>query len=264
MDSQKICIQLVQCGVVQSLVEMYGSMDTSETLQSATATVKSLLLMSSVEPNCGYLVQQGAFSLLMKLRERFQDVKLGYDSALAMARMAIPINPSLFSQNVVPGLVSPLLWLVENSEHELHEYEALLAVTNLGSMDMEVRERLYANKAWGILSKSLSSDNEMVQCAAVEALANLSGCDSAMKKLGSPSGEQDIRIFLLFAKDGGSLRAQIASLSGLAMMSFDENVAKSIAKLNRDISFEEMSVSSNQGIAERASAILENLKKYAA
>lgn len=150
--------------------------------ETLAATVKALLRLASDQESCGFLVQQGAFKLLLRLREHSTDTKAKYNCGLAIARLAISTNPNLYPDSVLPSLPGVLLQVLNDSAHELHDYECLLALTNIASTGAEICDQLNRQKAWTKLMSSLSSSNELVQVAALETLANLSYCNSGLER----------------------------------------------------------------------------------
>lgn len=85
--------------------------------------VKALLNLASEPSNRGIMVQQGALRVLGSLFEN-KDQTVREQSAVAIARIAITTNPHCFPQEgVVFSLVRPLLYVIKNSNKELHQFE---------------------------------------------------------------------------------------------------------------------------------------------
>ena len=61
--------------------------------------------------------------------------RLEQDCAVAMARVAISTDPRLYPSGVVESLISVLLGLLKSASHELFQFEACLALTNLARFD---------------------------------------------------------------------------------------------------------------------------------
>lgn len=176
---------MVHNGIVRSLTALHSSKASAVSAETLAATVKALLRLASDRESCAFLVQQGAFKLLLRLRERSADTtnsKTKYDSGLAIARLAISTNPNLYPDSVLPSLPGVLLQVLGESAHELHDYECLLALTNIASTGAEICDQLNKQKAWTKVTSSLSSSNELVQVAALETLANLSYCSSGVDR----------------------------------------------------------------------------------
>jgi len=114
-------------------------------------------------------------------------------------------------------MVRPLLRLVDVAEHELEQFEACMALTNLASASESLQERLLAAGAWRRLLLLLSEDNPEVCRAALECLANLSTADESVELFTSHEST-DLKIFLGMCEsdDVPSQRAASGALATLA------------------------------------------------
>merc|ERR1719273_185747 len=185
--------------------------------------------MSTEPSNRGKMVQEGALQLLLQLF-RCEKKEIWTDSAIAISRIGISTNPNLFSHGVVYSLVDPLLHLIRTADHELYQFEATLSLTNIASIDDQIRNNIMDEKGWTDLQGLLASDNHDVQRAAIECLTNLVSCEKAMERLRGPAGDNDIRFFLIFARAIDDPKAQSAATGALAMVSYDKIIAKKIAE----------------------------------
>lgn len=258
--------QIVECGVVRALFNAFhqpngqseGIQKMSENVQMAVA--RTLLRLSSQGNGelRGKLVQQRALRLLVDLFQSKSE-RCRNDSALALARIAISTNPNLYPTGVAEDICLPILKLLKDATHELHQFECLLALTNLASMNEMIRERLWNADAWYTLRMMLTSENWKVQVAALECQVNMIMCEKAVAKLASPSGNQDIQIFLAFARSG-DLQGMTAACGALAMISHDEEIAKKMIKFG---GLEQLQLTAKCGIPEleaRAKVAVENLE----
>jgi hypothetical protein len=103
------------------------------------------------------------------------------DCAQAAARLLISTNPNLLSRTQQLSSVPPLLELARGT-HELQQFEACLALTNLTSVGEEVQDFMVQKKAVQALSYLQFSDQPAVQRAASECLVNMmshEGCVQA-------------------------------------------------------------------------------------
>jgi hypothetical protein len=145
------------------------------------------------------------------------------------------LTPTFALQGSVYTVIQPLIWLFSNSNHELYQFEAGLGLTNIASMNSEVRNTIVMNGAWHELTHLLASENEQVgeseyfcilcrlilqlrqvQRAGIECLANLVMCDKSFEHL-RKDGMQDIKLFLMFSK-AEDIKMKLAATGGLAMM----------------------------------------------
>jgi len=226
------------------------------------------------EKNRGPLVQQRGLRLLGELygmgaevmdRNGGPDSKKGMwreDCAVALARVAISTNPALYPTGSMYTFVRPLIWLFGGASHELHQFEAGLGLTNIASVDAETRDVLVLNGAWSACVELLSSENEEVQRVGIECMANLIICDKSLERLSS--SDQDIKLFLLFAK-ADNKRMQLAATGGLAMMTQDPRVAENVLRLEGEKVLKEIKAGTDdQNVLVRVNAALKNLKETVA
>lgn len=204
----------------------------------------------------GKMVQQGVLSILLALFQSEENTcKL--NSATALARIAIVVNPALYSTGVIEGLIQPLLFLLKECSNELQEFEGLLALTNLASYSEAMRSLLYKSGAWYAFQMCLSSENLRIQTAALQALSNMIGCEEVLEKL-KVSGDNDLQIFLAFCKSD-DVTAVSAASGALAMATYDPDIAKCVEALHAREIMNVLKRSSLADIVKRANAVLENM-----
>lgn len=214
--------KLVKSGLITAISNLIKSAGDSENLRS---TVTDLLLNLSIDPqNRGVLVQQGAVTFLLKVTsELLKDYikaspfsvspsnlnETGLKAAQTIAMCAITLNPNIAFAKNATSLVRPLL-VLSQSESQLHQFESLLALTNLASMDSDdmkqsVPSVIHQAKGLRIFHHLQFSENERVRCAATEAICNMTmhpasaedlyfqrnGCASVLKMLMALSDVED-------------------------------------------------------------------------
>ncbi len=168
----------------------------------------------------GLMVQQGALRLLLRLCGHSSD-KAKADASLAIARILITTNPAVLpADGLVFSLPKPLVLFVHSSTHELHQFEALLALTNLASTpDPTLRAKIMNDGAWTELRSALGdSSNPLIHRAVMETMANLVMCEPALDLLMGPSGEQDLIFLLIFLQNDDDLRCALAAGGALAQV----------------------------------------------
>jgi hypothetical protein len=113
------------------------------------------------------------FTCFKEPNKEQKQIQMKYSHMLA--KILITTNPGIIFKNddFSLDLVKPLLLLIKEASHELEEYEALLALTNLSSLSGELQEKIVTLKGLSILQSSQHSSNDMIQCAATECLSNL-------------------------------------------------------------------------------------------
>ncbi len=230
--------------------------------ETAESMTRTLLRMACDPDNRGRMVQQGAVRLLTNLC-RHSEEKAHKSAALALARIAISVNPALFDSGELLSLIVPLMGLIEAADSELEEFEATMALTNLASSDDDARRKLMAEGAWGLMQQLLGSDNEQVQRAAVECLTNLITTEQAVKRLRSYAGHQDIKILVLFCGSEDVAAAQAAS-GALAMVSGDKEIAKKIG-VQKGIEHFVCAIATPDlelGIRHRLNVVIQNMARH--
>jgi len=157
------------------------------------------------------------------------------------------------------GSIKPLVQLIkDNDSTSLQQFEALLAITNLGSVSDETKERIVAEKGISTLSYAMFSDHEMVRRAGTEALCNLVPHPSMMKYLANP---ENLRLWMAYAADYEANYECAKAASGcLAMSTQDAAVAKALVGLK---TFKEATTtileSGDLDLMHRVLAMIENL-----
>eukprot|EP00457_Paulinella_chromatophora_P000211 gb/GEZN01000211.1/.p1 GENE.gb/GEZN01000211.1/~~gb/GEZN01000211.1/.p1 ORF type:complete len:1147 (-),score=257.96 gb/GEZN01000211.1/:2145-5585(-) len=202
----------------------------------ADSMTTALVQMASEKENRGFMIQQGAMPLLLRLcKHRHQ--KSAERAALALARICITTDPNMFpNSSLAFSIVKPILSLMKKAEHELYQFEACMALTNLIGFNKEVSDLVVAENGWYELTMLLGTENHLLQRSVVEAMCNLCINDKILERLASEGGEQDLMFFLLFSQVE-DVPTQMAATGSLAMVSQHPEVAKRIAhcKVNSSV-----------------------------
>lgn len=196
--------------------------------------VRTLLSMSKEQKHRPKMAQQGAVKLLLQIRERVASTDKSTAEASgilrsashALARLLISVNPAhvfsaTLSASAAVSALIPLLELDPESEQRdlLPTFEALLALTNLASMEDSAPRELQIRNAWTKLEELLFSSNTLVQRASVELVCNLVASPSGVAKFadGSPDAKRRMQILLALA-DVEDLATRRAAGGALAML----------------------------------------------
>jgi hypothetical protein len=174
---------------------------------AATRELLSLFLLQASEWLWarGILVQAGAIPLLIDLADAGRNVVMpGQESvsasvaasgstaplntpqgalsaAQALARIFITTNPALIPRNYTHDSVTPLLRLARDSSTSLGQFEAGMALTNIGSTGPEAREVMIRRGALGALEFLQFASHVMVRRCGTEALANLATSERGVR-----------------------------------------------------------------------------------
>eukprot|EP00475_Leptophrys_vorax_P021792 TRINITY_DN2960_c0_g1_i2.p1 TRINITY_DN2960_c0_g1~~TRINITY_DN2960_c0_g1_i2.p1 ORF type:complete len:411 (+),score=111.04 TRINITY_DN2960_c0_g1_i2:1636-2868(+) len=259
---------VVDLGGVQALysafhvqVEERKGMPLSENVQSCLARILLHLSSDGHGELRGKLVQQRAMRLLLDLVQSTNQ-KCKDDASLALARIGISINPALYPVGVCEDMALPLIRFLKSTTHELYQFETLLALTNITSANEGIRSTLWKEGAWYDLRMALTSENWKVQVAALEAQTNMVMCDEAIEKFRSDGGDQDIEIFLAFARSD-DLQAVLAATGALAMISYDPIVGKKIQSNSRWVeTLAKLLEEESPNVLKRVEVIVDNFRAH--
>ncbi|XP_026189816.1 uncharacterized protein LOC34622517 [Cyclospora cayetanensis] len=198
------------------------------------AAGSSFFLLAKNEKNRGLLVKEGALRALLTaigaLKTYPEDKR---DLQQAAAQLCISVNPALFSYHDALDLVPVVLPLLSDS-YELLQYEGALAITNLTSVNEELRQRAFSGDAWRLLGNLLFSENDLLRAAALEGWCNLAGSSKVQDFLGGKTAGkadvQDLRLLLAFCLETNNPRAQQAAAGALATLLNNSDIAKALPK----------------------------------
>ncbi|KER23765.1 hypothetical protein T265_08418 [Opisthorchis viverrini] len=203
------------------------------------------LSTSELVENRGKLVQAGAAKALLNLSLK-SNTDGGKDiAAQALARLAITSDPRV----TFPGqrsleLVRPLLRLLSIDCDALQNFEGLLALTNLASLDDLHRHRIMAERGVPQIDHCLFQEHPMLRRAATECVANLAQyhafvvvCGGTLpleeKDLGAKlpylsSSTERVKLLVLYCCEFEDLFLVRAAVGALATMSYDPGIIKRI------------------------------------
>jgi hypothetical protein len=190
-----------------------------------------LLTLASDSRFRGRMVQAGLHNVLLAYAQGHPDPAVQTRGAHALARIAIKANPNTaFAGQKAYELVRPLLALAHAS-HELQQFEAVLALTNLASMDdARVRDAIVAQKGLDLLQQLQTDDNPMIQRAATEGLCNMLQTPAVFDAFtAGPRMAETVKHWLLLAGSDDPPMARAAA-GGLAQMSHVEAVSDELMK----------------------------------
>lgn len=148
-----------------------------------------------------------------------------------ISKLLVTTNPNLLTNSQRLGSILPLLKLVNDHDaSDLCKFEALLSITNLGSVQgMETKNKIVNSKGLNILNYAMFSDHEMVRRAATEAISNLVPHKKTLELLGD---SEKVRLWVGFASDfEENFECSRAAIGCLAMAtSYDIKVCHALIK----------------------------------
>ncbi|KAK5121845.1 hypothetical protein LTR85_004720 [Meristemomyces frigidus] len=201
---------------------------------SISLAVRILLALAKDQKHRAKMAQQGAVRLLLQIHNQAATTDkstseaslIQRGTAHALARLLISINPAhafsagLPATSAVSALV-PLLVDDSGSEQRdlLPTFEALLALTNLASMDDSTARELIIRSSSDKIEDLLFSPNTLVQRASVELVCNLMASPSCVAKFADGSKDANRRMQILLAlSDVDDLATRRAAGGALAML----------------------------------------------
>lgn len=168
-----------------------------------------------------YLVSSGAVRALLGLVDLVEE-KARDAARQALAQICIVTNPSVFPYSEALDMVRPLVQLLEHT-HELMQFEGAMALTNLLTLNEELRARAIQADGWRLTRDLLFSENEEVQRVGLEMMCNLTMSPEIVEKFMEGQCELESKVLLAFSL-AENQRMQVAATGALAMLSMYEKV----------------------------------------
>ncbi|KAI9003196.1 armadillo-type protein [Gaertneriomyces semiglobifer] len=226
---EKRCKLVVQAGAIGVAVLLAKS--DSPRVRDTVAQI--LLNIATNRQLHGTIVQQGGARALVDLTQKGTPEGIA-TAAQALAKVAITVNPNIaFKGQRAVELVRPLVDLCD-SENQLRQFEALMALTNLASMNDDIRSRIVQVNGVKKMEFLQLSDNELIQRAATEALCNMMFDPVVFTSYAQASSSSKLRIFIALsdAEDFGTRRA---AAGALAILSSSENACRLVMQESRAV-----------------------------
>uniref|UniRef100_A0A5K3FTK2 TPR_REGION domain-containing protein n=2 Tax=Mesocestoides corti TaxID=53468 RepID=A0A5K3FTK2_MESCO len=226
----------------------------------------------------GVLVSAGAGRVLINLALENNTDGGKRAAAQALAKLTITADPRL----TFPGqrsleVIRPILQLLNIDCPALQNFEALLALTNLASLDDNHRSRIIAEGGLPLVEHYMFEEHKQLRRAAVECFANLAqhhatviACGGTLpleehvevgRKLPSlASGSEVVKLLMLYCLEEADVALVRAAAGALATMSYDPGIIKKIVAVNKwfDI-LQAVAAHPSSAIQHRAAFLLRNL-----
>ncbi|KAI9104630.1 armadillo-type protein [Phlyctochytrium arcticum] len=226
---QKRGLLVVQAGVITSL----GLLAKTESVGVRETTAQIFLNLATDKRLHGAIVQQGGARALIDLTKNGPPESIA-NAAQALAKVAISVDPNLaFKGQRAAELVRPLINLC-NGEDGLRQFEALMALTNLGSMNEEVRTRIVAAGGIKAMEYLQFSDNNLIRRAATEALCNMMFDPQVFTSYAQAGSSHRLRMFVALT-DSEDYPTRRAAAGALAILSSSENACRLIMEESRGL-----------------------------
>jgi hypothetical protein len=245
----KRCKKIVDAKVVSHIVKAIPK----ATHLSATLVVQIINALSFDKKHRGPLAQQGAIRILVKLWEASQTYSNAQEKLAtqipacnAVARILISTDPTVYftgearKEQILPTCARMLHQLISHEPDEdgprdwLPTFEALLALTNLASLDDISFKESIAAQNFSKIEDLLLSHNADIRMRAMELLTNLSYTSTVVDMFSTDLRAKqrlDVLLALVTAAERGT---RLAVLGALCMMTeASEAVARSFVQHER-------------------------------
>lgn len=214
--------------------------------------VRIMLSLCKEQKHRATMAQQGAVRLLLQIHERIAKTdkstpdaaSIEHSASHALARLLISINPTHTFSAALPATtaVSALIQLLEfdlasEERNLLPTFEALLALTNLASMEDDSPRNLLLRAAWPTLENQLLlSSNSLVQRASVELVCNLMASPAGVAKFADGSKQASSRMHILLAlADVEDFATRRAAGGALAMLTEWDAAVSAVLEKERGV-----------------------------
>eukprot|EP00922_Rhytidocystis_sp_ex-Travisia-forbesii_P038327 GHVS01057088.1.p1 GENE.GHVS01057088.1~~GHVS01057088.1.p1 ORF type:complete len:905 (+),score=185.28 GHVS01057088.1:125-2716(+) len=188
---------------------------------------KTMRLICCTPSLRGKVIAQGGLKALLLAVQGKDDDDEKRHLRQAIAQLCISTNPSLFAYHEALDIVPHLIHLLKD-RYELYQYEAALGLTNLTSLNDDIRTRAWHGGAWEEFGQLLFSDNDMLRSAGIEGWCNLAQLPLAMETFGNGKNATDLKLLFAFCAEDDNTRAQSAATGALATLSLHENVPEKL------------------------------------
>ncbi|KAI9313228.1 armadillo-type protein [Dichotomocladium elegans] len=216
----------VDNGVALALLVL--AKNSSENLRTVAA--QTYLNLVTPQSTRGKLLQQGVVKGLLPLATAKQ-APYQLLSAQALARLAITTDPRIaFGPQVSMDLVIPFLALCKDQEQQLGQFEGLMALTNLASVDDNVRDKIERENGMTTFENLQFSSNEMIQRAATEMICNMTFCDAVFDQYSK--SQKRLRLLMIFSDHEDPATRRAAS-GALAILSNSQEACANMTKVDR-------------------------------
>ncbi|KAK4976619.1 SWI5-dependent HO expression protein 4 [Elasticomyces elasticus] len=213
--------------------------------------VRIFFSISKEQKHRGPMAQQGTIGLLLQLangsiaipNQAADRVEVSRVASHALARILISTNPAHVFSSSVPAssATRPLLSLLtpdlsSQQRDLLPTFEALLALTNLASIEDNTLRDAIVRLSWDHVEDFLLSSNVMIQRASVELVCNLMASPSCVAKFGdgTPQAAKRMQILLALA-DVEDIATRRAAGGALAMLTEWDAAVRAVLDKDRGV-----------------------------
>ena len=149
----------------------------------------------------------------------------------ALAKIAISSDPNLVFKDRAIELVTPLVGLLKD-EHQLRQFEGLMGLTNLASMDDggAVRSRIVALKGDAEMENLMFSENTLIRRAATEAMCNMVYDPAVFDRYAKSRDSARLRLFVALSDVDDDYETRRAAAGVLAILTNDARICQALSE----------------------------------
>lgn len=246
--------KLAKAGVVTALVAI-ATTDSPNTREQVSRIFSAI---TAEEDLRGIVVQQGGAKTLVDLSTKNNTDAGKILASWSLARITITANPeTTFPGQRIYEVVRPLISLLHVDRTALQNFEALLALTNLASLNDSLRKKIVAEKGLASIEHYMTEDHEMLRRAGTECMCNMVMNEQVAKTF---EAENDrLKLIVLYCGDEDELVVRAAT-GALAMLTHSEKICRKVLEVKpwQEILLSTV-VSENVEIQHRGCYVLRNM-----
>ncbi|KAL5106058.1 hypothetical protein TcWFU_001538 [Taenia crassiceps] len=253
-DEPKVVTQRRQKMIDAGLPNCLYNLTTKLVTKTSAAQPQVREVVSRIYLSCsecvdrrGLLVSAGAGKALLNLSLEDNTDEGKHGASQALAKLTITADPRL----TFPGersleVIRPLLQLLDMECPALQNFEGLLALTNLASLDHKHRCRMLQEGALPKIEHYMFEDHEELRRAAVECFSNLAQHPAVVMACGGElpaeavdgvacgaSGSEVVKLLTLYCYDEKDIFLVRAAAGALATMSYDPGILHKITQVEK-------------------------------
>ncbi len=257
LDGDKFVKNRVACLLRHKVV---GSLLTLANVDSAGVreqVARVFLALVEEVGNRGQVMQQGGVKALLQVFNT-NTSKGKLTAAQALAKIGITNDPKLaFPGQRLLEVVRPFVALLK-SDKGLQQFEGLMALTNVASINNESRQRIISEGGVPLMESLMFEEHELIRRAATEALCNMLQVSEVHQRFFSDDVER-IKLWTLFSGEEDVLLARAAS-GGLAQLTCDPGLCGKVMEVkSAPAILKELLLSPNEELCNRGTYIVANM-----
>ncbi|EJD75017.1 UNC-45 protein [Loa loa] len=199
----------------------------TESRNALELLARAMLAFTEFSDLRGQILSEGGAKLCLHLAKNATPVGK-IKAAHAIARLGSQVDPAIaFPGQRVYEVIRPLIELLHPDIEGRPNYDALLTLTNLASMNDSIRRRMIKER---VVSKTeeywFMTDHAQLRAAAAELLLNLLFCEDFFNEI-VRSGTDRLKLWVLYSAEEDE-RLALASSGGFAILTENEAACKRI------------------------------------